>query len=504
MMNKKSSPPAVERSTPTTVAKALEVNRNPALYGAFAEIGAGQETARFFFQAGQASQTIAKTISAYDMTYSDEIYGKEASGRYVCESRLLKMLDKEHSLLIRRLHKQRGDRTQFFAFANTVATGSANESSGKRSVHGWIGVRFQNQPNGHHNDIVMHIRMLDRHRLQQQEVLGITGVNLVHAAFFHLEDPKDFVTALVENIKEGQLSIDMIRFTGPDVSHFNNQLLNLELVRRGLCEAVLFGPESEILSVSDTLFGRCLLVERGSFRPVTNSHVTLVDHATASLKKIQKESEPPLVLFEMTMHKLQENETSENREKSGKDDKNGKNGKSKNNKDIDEQDFLDRVRAIASTGNYTLVSNFFLFYRVKRFLRQYTKKPIAMTIGASLLDRLFDEAHYSDLEGGILEGLGKLLDANTPLLIHPTRLEEGHTLSANTWKAPGHLQHLWSFFQDQGWAVDLSTKSSELETYVSSQNLLHMIRSKDKQWEKLVPATVAQLIKTEGLFGHKK
>src|SRR6187431_989349 len=104
----------------TTNRKALTINLDGAHYGTIAEIGAGQEVARVFFQAGSASGSIAKTISAYDMTFSDSIYGK--APRYVSRERLGLMLDHEFNLLIERLGEQRGDRTTFFVFADTVAT----------------------------------------------------------------------------------------------------------------------------------------------------------------------------------------------------------------------------------------------------------------------------------------------------------------------------------------------------------------------------------------------
>src|SRR6218665_1757440 len=159
----------MSEATMTTLNKAHRLNLNPAIYGTFAEIGAGQEVARHFFQAGKASQTIAKTISAYDMIVSDDIYGREANGRYVCEARLEKMLGHEYDLLVDRLADTRGAQTKFFSFANTVATASG----GLKQSHGWMGVRFQNTPGGAHNEIILHIRMLDRYRLQQQESLGI-------------------------------------------------------------------------------------------------------------------------------------------------------------------------------------------------------------------------------------------------------------------------------------------------------------------------------------------
>ncbi len=361
------------KETKTVLNKALEINLNPNIYGTFAEIGAGQEVARFFFHAGKASQTIAKTISAYDMIYSDEIYGKEANGRYVCESRLNKMLDKEFNLLHRRLDATRGKNTCFFAFANTVATGDQK----KRMTHGWMGVRFQVKPGGAHNDIVLHVRLLDKHRLQQQETLGVLGVNLVYAAFNHYKKEKDFIPELVDGLKDGQVAIDLIRISGPDVSHFNNHLLNLELVRRGLADCALFGPKGDILTISDELYSKAVVLQRGTYRPVTKTHLDVqkkgLDHFKLDYPDQAKNS---IMIFELTMHNLS---------KDG-----GKH----------EQDYLDRVRSLNALGEMVLVSNFHLYYQMKQFLRNYSQKPLVLIVGASHLDRLFDESEYKDLNGG--------------------------------------------------------------------------------------------------------
>jgi len=354
----------VSKVSRTTIDKALEINENLKIYGAFAEIGAGQEVARFFFQAGRASQTIAKTMSAYDMIYSDEIYGKEASGRYVCESRLLKMLDKEFSLLLRRLEKTRGDKTTFFAFADTVATGDQV----KKHSHGWLGVRFQTKPGGPHNDIVLHARLTDKYRLMQQEALGVLGVNLVSCAFTQIQNKENFIPALVENIKEGQVVIDMIRFTGPDLEHFDNHLMNLELVKRGLAEAILFSPEQDIVTISEYIYGKPLLIARGSFRPITNSHLDLMNHGVNHFKTAFPKAKNPITIFEVNTHK--------------------------DHSKFDENDFLARVRSIASTGHHVLVSNFHLFFELKQFLRHFSKEPIALIVGANLLEKVFAEEFY--------------------------------------------------------------------------------------------------------------
>lgn len=453
-----------------TLNRAGEVNRDPSIYGAFAEIGAGQEVARHFFQAGQAAQTVAKTMSAYDMVYSDEIYGKETSGRYVCESRLNKMLDKEFSLLLRRLTSVRGERSRFFAYANTVTTGDQN----KRTCHGWMGVRFQTHPGGEPNDIVLHVRMLDKYRLQQQETLGVLGANLVWSAYFASQNPKELIPALVGNIKQGQVAIDMIRCSGPDLKHLNNHILNLELVKRGLTEAILFGPTGEILSASDHLFAKPILIDRGEFHPVTNSHLELIQKGLEQFPKNFPETPKPLVLFELTMNQLT------------------------NDGSIDEQDFLDRVETLCALKHHVLVSNFFLFYRLKRYLRTMTKLPIGILLAARHLGRLFDESHYRDLEGGLLEGLGKLLDSQTRVYVCPQMQDEQCLLAENFAPAPP-LRSVFDYFRSQNWITDLGG-CDNLGEYVSSEKALEMIKQANPQWEKFVPAAAAKIIKDKKLF----
>lgn len=455
----------------TVINRALEINLNPQIYGTFAEIGAGQEVARFFFQAGKASQTIAKTISAYDMIYSDEIYGKEANGRYVCEPRLLKMLDKEFSLLHRRLDATRGKNTCFFAFANTVATGDQK----KRFTHGWMGIRFQTAPGGEANDIVLHVRLLDRLRLQQQETLGVLGVNLVYAAFSCFQAPEKFLDCLTEHIKHGQVAIDLIRFTGPDVKNFNNHLINLELVRRGLADAVLFGPKQQILTISDELFQKSVIIQRGSYRPVTNTHVDVLEKGIEQFKKdFPEDSKKMAVMFELTMHNLQQGGH------------------------IQEKDFLDRVMALNALGHQVLVSNFFLFYRLKNFLRQYSQQPMVLIMAASHLDRLFDETHYQDLDGGLLEGLGKLLDPKTRVYVYPDKTENS-CMTTKTYFPDPKILPIYQYFLAQKQIMDISG-CDEAGDYLHSDFVRDLIVKRDPRWESFVPEKVRDLIKRDNLF----
>lgn len=259
----------------TILEKALDINVDPLFYGSFAEIGAGQEVARQFFQAGRASQTIALTISAYDMTFSDVIYGREKNGRYVCQSRVEKMLDKEYAKLIERLAEARGDKTCFFSFADTVATSSEGS---KRSCHGWLGVRFQTKPNSEPSTVILHVRMLDKHRLQQQETLSKLGVNLIHSCLYEHKNPDNFLAGLFDQIKKDALAVDVVLFTGDAFKKYDPILFNLNLVSLGWSEAILVDENGQLQHPGDYLFGKSLLIQRGFFSPVTNTHLDIAGH----------------------------------------------------------------------------------------------------------------------------------------------------------------------------------------------------------------------------------
>jgi len=240
----------------TTNRKALTINLDEPRYGTFAEIGAGQEVARVFFQAGGASGTIAKTISAYDMTFSDAIYGK--APRYVSRERLGLMLDHEYDLLNERLSAQRGDRTTFFAFADTVA---ARNFKGTNEAHGWMGIRFQTEPGGPPSEVVLHVRMWDKENVLQQQALGIIGVNLIYGALYYTADPRKLVASLLDNLSADRIEVDMLKLSGPAFNNVDNRLMSLLLVQFGLTNAVMFGPDGDVLQPSEVLHHKAILVE---------------------------------------------------------------------------------------------------------------------------------------------------------------------------------------------------------------------------------------------------
>src|SRR5437773_9228751 len=262
--------PAMEIATDE---KALRINLDAARYGTFAEIGAGQEVARRFFRVGGAAGTIAKTMSAYDMTFSDAIYGP--ADRYVSLVRLQTMLDHEFNLLIERLDEKFGAEKTFFVFGDTIAARRVKE---RNESHGWLGVRFQSQPRGQPNQIIIHVRLLDEANIDQQEAIGVIGVNLLHGAFY-CSQPEKLISLLQQNLPPERIEVDMIKFSGPLFQKVDNRLISLQLVSQGLTNAVMFKADGETVQPAEIFYKKAILVERGSFRPVTYATNDMLDGA---------------------------------------------------------------------------------------------------------------------------------------------------------------------------------------------------------------------------------
>jgi len=484
----------------TTNRKALTINLAEARYGTFAEIGAGQEVARLFFQAGGASGTVAKTISAYDMTFSDAIYGK--APRYVSRERLLTMLDHEYDLLIERLASSRGDRTAFFVFADTVA---AKSYAGNNDCHGWLGIRFQAEPGAPPSDIIMHVRMWDKENVLQQQALGIVGVNLTYGAFYYRDDPRRLIESLVDNVGADRIEVDMLKFTGPAFAHVDNRLMSLHLVQSGLTNAVMFGPTGEVQQPSEVLHKKAILVERGTFRPVTRVNIDMIECASAQIRQEPlARGKELVVLMEITVKNLLATG------------------------DIDPADFLARVDLLGLAGYTVLISNYSEFHRLTTYFRRYTKEMIGVAMGVGSLVEVFNEKYYENLQGGVLEAIGRLFRYAVRLYIYPMRAEvyaRYHArltsdpelpavrladdskvdvpglITARNLQLPEHLRHLYAHLRQNRYIEPLENYSAEYLDF-SSREALTRIQAGDPSWEQMVPPVIAQTIRTRGLFSH--
>lgn len=483
----------------TTNRKALSVNLDDSKYGTFAEIGAGQETVRNFFQAGGAAGTIAKTISAYDMTFSDEIYGK--SKRYVSRERLVTMLETEYDLVEQRLGKTDQNRC-FFSFANTVKT---KPYKGPNDAHGWIGIRFQTDPDGPPNNLLIHARMWDESNLEQQHAVGILGTNLIYGAFYLRHQPEELIESLLDNLSPNRIEVDLIKLEGPEFAAIDNRIMNLHLVRKGLTQAVMFSPAGKVELASNALYKKAVLVERGSFRPVTKVNVDMLKCAGAQF--IQEPSltdKEIIVMAEITMNNLQA---------SG---------------EIDYEDFLHRIDSLGTTGNYTLISNYFEFYRLSQYFRRYTKEMIGIAMGINNLLEVFNEKYYTHLPGGILEGFGRLLRNSVKLYVYPMKqmayrhyLEMQNSEGENTKSTPpsslgiadelvitcenlridNQLSHLYQHLLQNGYIEHIRGIDETLMD-IFSRDILDRIARQDSSWETMVPDKTADFIKENRLFGY--
>ena len=457
--------------------KALKINLDPRVYGTFAEIGAGQEVVRWFFRVGGGAGTIAKSISAYDMTVSDAIYGD--AQRYVSRPRLQAMLDHEYQLNIDRLGEARGDNTAFFAFADTVV---ARSYKGGNECHGWMGIKFQAHPHDQASQITIHVRMQDSEASLQQEALGIVGVNLLYGAFFLDHEPEILVESLLDNLSAARIEIDMIEFSGIEFRYVDNRIMALKLVQLGLSGAAMFGPKGEILQASEVLHKRPVLVERGSFRPVT--HVN-IDMFNCALEKFRAHPDVAgkdvLPLMEITMRNLLDGGTEVNR-----------------------RDFLARADLLSACGMTVLVSDYFEFYRLAAYLAWRTKERMGIVMGVPSLLEIFDERYYTQLPGGILESFGRLFKNDLKLYVYPWKDPDSGELKTveNLLVAP-ELRKLYGYLADRGSFVGLDNYNPDF-LGIFSRDVMARIAAGDPAWEQMVPAEVAEVIKRRGFFGCGK
>lgn len=462
-----------------TKQKALAINLDPKIYGSFAEIGAGQDVAANFFKAGASSGTIAKTMSAYDMTFSDAIYGAQQKKRYVSEERLLSMLDHEYQLLIERLAGLKGDTTTFFAFSDTVAALNYNKTN---EGHGWMGVRFQHEPNSEPNDVVLHVKLLDNNNNRQQQATGVLGVNLIYACYYYRETPLTFLLSLMDNIERDRIQIDMIRFEGPAFAKVDNRLMSLHLVRYGFSDAALFGPDGENRQPSEVLYKKHIVVLRGRFRPVINVHMDMLHTGVKQfLEESDVDKENVVVLTELTLQGLKERDADEKAE-------------------IDEKDFLDRVDVLCSLGQTVMISNFQRYYKLVAYLSSITKLKIGMVLGYPNLEYIFTEEHYQDLPGGILEAFATLFSRKVKLFIYPT-LRDGAICNCIKFSLPPQLIDLFRYLITNDKIEDI-VHYDESNLQVDTDAVLHQIKDGIPGWEVHVPAEVAAMIKDRQLFGY--
>ena len=454
--------------------KAFRINKDKTIYGSIVEIGAGQEVARQFFRVGSASKTIAKTMSAYDRDFSDAIYGKEDDGRYVCKSRLNKMLDQEYGLLEQRLNRKDHKDTRYFVFADTVTTINYDRTV---NGHGWIGLRFQIDPEKAPNDFLIHVRLKDQEAKLQQETIGIIGTNLMYGCF-NETDPKEILNQLYDSLSRENFEIDMVEVLGPDFEKIDNRLLSLTLVKERMTNAVIFTPDGKNKYPSDVLFQKNILAVRGSFRPVTKVNIDMLDEGLKKFKDNKKVDEENIqLLFEITLSNLM------------------------SDGQLDERDFLDRADILCSLGYTVMISNYMKYYKLCEYLSRYSDKRLGFIIGVDNLVEMFEEKYYRNLNGGIMEAFGIMLTRDIKIYLYPSqRNSEKQLINSKNIIVHPRAKSIYKYLLNNKRIEDLDYEKDILGIY--SRDVLKKIKSCEiGTWEHMVPDGVADIIKDKSLFG---
>lgn len=456
-----------ENEAPSVYEKALAINLDSARYGVFAEIGAGQETANWFFRVSASAGTVAKTISAYDMTMSDALYGK--ADRYVSEQRLQSMLSYEYELLDQRLAPKRGKDTTFFSFCNTVRARGYKDTE---ECHGWLGIRFQLKPETEPCEIVLHIRLLDETNADQMEALGKVGVNLIHAAFYHRDSLPKFVESLADDVSKGSVEVDMLRFSGGSFRYVDNRLCALQLVQSGLTEAAMFTAEGRVVQAADALYKRPILLLRGSFNPVLKLHLDMLAQARSQFTEMlgAEQTERSLELCEISTNNLLRDGS------------------------VDHEDFINRADALQSLGKTVLISSSAEFHRIATFLSRYTAEPIGIVLSIGLLNELFKEKWSQNLSGGILESFGRLFKNRVQLLVYPWHNTKSMELvTAENFKAHENWQYFYQHLVQNERVRPVGVGDPALLAR-TGRKIMKQIHSGEGGWEDWVPVEAHEMV----------
>lgn len=464
-------------SNRNTNEKALRINLDDKKYGTIVEIGAGQEVARHFFLAGAAAGTIAKTMSAYDMQFSDAIYGVQEDRRYVSKARVTAMMEQEFGLVVERVGTTRPKSSRFFAYAATVAAKSFNR---KNECHAWCGVRMQMYPGAEPSNITVHIRMLDDNAEEQQEALGIVGVNLIYAASYYFENPKKIIDSLTDNMRSNRIEIDSIDFQGPYFEDVDNRAKNIHLIRSWKTRGIMFKPDGTVAVPSEMLYKKNVLTIRGSFRPITNLNLDMFEQGQKSFYQLNGvDPENTVVIAEISLN-----------------DTHG------NDNNVPEADLIHRVQLLNSLGFNVMISDYTRYFSLRAYFRQYTQLQIGIVVGMVNVKQIFDTESYRGVEGGILEGFGKLFPDNTRLFVYPELDDDGQLADVTAAKVPSNLRFLYQHLLENGFISSLESSNIDLFR-IYSREILKKLPNGRGDWEALLPKTIADQIIENKFFGYR-
>lgn len=464
-------------SSRKTKDKALRINLDDKKYGTIVEIGAGQEVARQFFIAGAAAGTIAKTMSAYDMKFSDAIYGVQENGRYVSKARVQAMMEQEFDLVLERVGDSRPKSSRYFAYAATVAAKSFNRNN---ECHAWCGVRLQMYPGAEPSNITVHVRMHDDNAEAQQQALGVVGVNLIYAAYYYFENPKRIIDSLTDNLKADRIEIDSIEFSGPYFDDIDNRAKNIHLIRSWKTRGIMFNPDGSVAVPAELLYKKNVLTIRGSFRPVTNLNIDMIEQSKKSFCELQGvDPDNTIVIAEISLN-----------------DAHGNDAK------VPEKDLIERVQVLNLLGYNVMISDYTRYFSLRAYFRQYTQLQIGIVVGMINIKQIFDENSYKGLEGGILEAFGKLFPDHTRLFVYPELNSEGEINDLTKIEVPSHLRYLYCHLLENGFF--LSVEASDISLFsIYSREILKQLKLGRGDWEKSLPKAVSEEIINNKFFGYR-
>ncbi len=457
--------------------KALRINLDEKKYGTIVEIGAGQEVARQFFKSGAAAGTIAKTMSAYDMKFSDAIYGVQEDGRYVSRSRVQAMLEKEFELVIDRVGTSRSVASRYFAYGATVAAKSFKLDN---ECHAWCGIRVQMYPAAAPSDIIVHVRMRDDNAERQQQALGIFGVNLIYAAYYYFENANTIIDSLTDNLEHGRIEVDSIEFYGPYFEEVDNRAINLHLIRSWKTRAVMFRDDGLVVTPAEMLYKKNVLTIRGTFRPVTRLNVDMIEQGLKFFCETQGvTAKNCIALAEISLKDVYGNDLG-----------------------VPEKDLIESVRLLNSLGYSVMITDYTRYFSLRAYFRQFTKLQIGIVVGIMNIRQIFDESSYRGVEGGILEGFGKLFPDHTRLLVYPEIDKAGEFRDYTNVDLPENLQYLYRHLVENNFIFGIESSDHELFK-IFSRNVLKQLQNGRGAWEQCVPPGVAEAIIENRLFGYR-
>lgn len=463
-------------NTQSTKEKSVQINLHSQYYGSVAEIGGGQETARHLFQAGGASNSIAKSISAYDKSFSDHFYNDGAPARYVAEDRLRKMVDYEYDELIKILDKK--NTKKFFAFANTVETlNFAKTNQG----NGWLGIAVEGNDRYRPNKFFFHVKLHENDTLLQQYTLGVLGVNLIYAGLFGWDDPQYILLSLLENLGRERVEVDYVYVEGPDLEWCDNRLLNLMLVKNNMTPAIMFDQSGHIQQPGDMLYKKNVLLMRGFFRPINNLGLEFIEDSLAIFKRDEDYTADNTIAFcEISLKYFIHDEQ------------------------LDENDFLNRVELLNMVGQNVMVSNFYRYFKLVDYFAQFKMIKLRIVVGLPTFDKILDSNQYTDMRGGLLEAMGTLFQHNVKMYLYPyTDMDTGEVVYPDDNHFSGEYKLLWQYLMATRRIIVLKGIPAH-RLSITSGYIDTLIENADERLKDYVPEKVYQHICENSLFGYGK